>query len=171
MNEVITSLVQAQNFAYDQISTLEYQVEECQKQLSELQKNLRYFQYVAADLAAKISEYYSFLDDMPNQLSSLPTYEQQSLSFVPSSGGHASKIDANGMQLKQIVFEALFSLPRGGDVRAIIQAIERIFNLEVARTQVSPILSRMKHDGLVDFNGESWSVTKRGETARMLGEI
>ena len=171
MNEVITSLMQAQSFAYDQISALENQVEECHRRLTELQQQLRYFQYVASDLAAKISEYYSYLDDMPSQLSRPSSYEQQSLSFVPSSGGPTSKSDAEGMQLKQIVFEALFSLPRGGDVRAIIQAIERIFDVEVARTQVSPILSRMKQDGLVDLNGDIWSVTKRGETARMLGDI
>lgn len=58
--------------------------------------------------------------------------------------------------MKEMIFSALNVVPEGLDVNDLIDFIQAAFDVEVARTSLSPQLSRMKAEGVLELAGDVW---------------
>jgi hypothetical protein len=77
----------------------------------------------------------------------------------------ASAVGASGASptIKDMVRSVLKEVPLGLTSAEILLAIKRVFDKELERTSLSPQLSRLKHDGAVVLDGETWFIRENWE--------
>jgi hypothetical protein len=62
--------------------------------------------------------------------------------------------------IKQMVIEVLQGRPEGADSSEIVQFIKQEFGEDVARSSLSPQLSRLKEEGKAVLNGKIWRLSE-----------
>lgn len=80
----------------------------------------------------------------------------------PEVAGIGTSADGVKMTIKEMVVEVLGVLPRGADALEILRLINERFNAGLARTSLSPQLSRLKQEGLLDRQGMTWFLNEKG---------
>src|SRR5262249_19080342 len=66
------------------------------------------------------------------------------------------------LTIKEMVVEVLGVLGRGADALEILRLINERFQADLERTSLSPQLSRLKTDGILDRQGMIWILKQKG---------
>lgn len=61
--------------------------------------------------------------------------------------------------IKDMVLAVLSNRPTGAEASEIVDLIENEFGEQIARSSLSPQLSRLKEEGLIELAGRIWKVT------------
>jgi hypothetical protein len=69
-----------------------------------------------------------------------------------------------GLTLKQMILQILGERHGGLDALAILDEINRRWNVGLERTSLSPQLSRLKQEGRLKLTGKVWNLVEKDET-------
>lgn len=76
--------------------------------------------------------------------------------------GDQRATDENKMTIKDMVLDVLGVVP-SADANEVLKYIKQRFGVELARTSLSPQLSRLKGDGKIVLRGKRWSLAQNNE--------
>tara|TARA_R110001606_G_scaffold275969_1_gene424168 strand:- start:1187 stop:1801 length:615 start_codon:yes stop_codon:yes gene_type:complete len=62
------------------------------------------------------------------------------------------------LTIKDMILEVLGPIPEGAEALTILQFIKDRFGKDLERTSLSPQLSRLKRDGILDLDGKAWRI-------------
>lgn len=62
------------------------------------------------------------------------------------------------LTIKEMVLEVLGVLPAGADANKILRLINQRYDRHIARTSLSPQLSRLRQEGYVRLDGSTWRI-------------
>ncbi|AWM88621.1 hypothetical protein [Microvirga sp. 17 mud 1-3] len=102
------------------------------------------------------------LDVVESTLNNVPLHQptvRVSATVVPGRSEEASKT------LKEMAVEVLSDRPEGADANQILKAIHERFGVEVARSSLSPQLSRLGHEGVLERDSFIWKLRKFASAA------
>lgn len=80
-------------------------------------------------------------------------------SVVASS---AQTMNAGKLTIKQMIVEVLGLMPEGAEALEILDHINKRFDAGLERTSLSPQLSRLKKERVIDRTGLRWSLNEKG---------
>jgi len=159
---ILNSFNDAKIAAMTALQGIQNQIDYLFDAMSKLQNNQSYYQSLIADIDFKMAAHRASMEQLQlteNNALSLP-YEDPSsvgsynaLSQAPSNYAEWS--------VKDMILHILRGTPMGHDVRMILNLMNSVFGVEVPRTTVSPQLSRMKQDGVLELHGDVWRMTDR----------
>ncbi len=74
----------------------------------------------------------------------------------------AQNTNQDKLTIKQMIVEVLGLMPEGAEALTILQHINSRFKASLERTSLSPQLSRLKNEGVIERNGLVWSLNEEG---------
>jgi hypothetical protein len=118
-------------------------------------------------IAARRAEIKGQIQDLKSELVELDKAESAIASDgeMATSQGNAPRpakrrrIDGG---IKNMVLQSLLMNFSGLTANSILESIKVIYGIEVARTSLSPQLSRLKNDGKVAVENSIWRITEKG---------
>lgn len=158
-------LVNARKEAERKLYDLDKRIETLRRELSEAEEQRLMFNYIISDLRQKLHTVQSAKAQsrpVGNAFSPAllaPTHEIGAglFGFARNAFTHSPHgDDRRRPTMKEMIFSALNVVPEGLDVNDLIDFIQAAFDVEVARTSLSPQLSRMKAEGVLELAGDVW---------------
>ena len=161
-DQVLNSFHEAKIAAMTALQKTQNQMEYLFEAMSKVQNNLSYYQSLVADIDFKIAAHQTSVEQLnlaeDNDLNLLylePSVAATSNAFNNTQSGFSE------WSAKDMILHILRGAPEGYDVHTILNLMSSVFGVQVPRTTVSPQLSRMKHDRVVQLRGDTWSLTNQ----------
>lgn len=152
--QILNSLLSTKNAAIEEMNTVQDEISNLYTRLATLHDRLSYYQGFVVDLEKRISLHAK--EHAKNQPARINTNSQPSNVGIVIDHNSPKPRAGGTMSVKDMLIHILRGAPNGYDVRTILDVMRSLFGVNIPRTTVSPQLSRMKHEGLVQLRGEHW---------------
>jgi hypothetical protein len=111
-----------------------------------------------------LSELREIDDEMVEVSLALAAVERKKVSLPIAQTEHiVDDLADQDLTIKDMVLEVLGPIAEGAEALTILQFIKDRFGKEIERTSLSPQLSRLKRDGLLDLDGKLWRIADQNE--------
>lgn len=159
-------LIGARKEAERNLYDIESEIRNLQDRLKKAEEQKMMFQYVISDLTHKLhatqeAKPAELLAASPRHWSILQNSQdaRTALNYPRNALAHLRTQDDRKLTIREMVLSVLGVMTDGLEVNELIEFIQTIFGVEVARTSLSPQLSRMKAEGELELVGDTWKVT------------
>lgn len=164
MSENITrSLRQSIGAVSEELHTCEIELQKQMARLHSLHAKCAQLSELKNNLMNQLSEFETETNRLEKLKAGTPT---QPVVLPGMDPAHSSK-----PTLKEQVFNILGMFPDGLDVQSLITMINRMFDNDVQRTTLSPLLSRMKHDDLLDLVEDRWKLSPQNRQRKIKDRV
>ena len=146
----------------DQLIYNEDRSRELREQTERVLERLRFYEFLISDLRQKIqSAQHAFESDWTETNHDIPMN-----TFATALVGKGATRNALSGQLienqkpttKEMVWSILQSRPNGLTVTELMEYLQAIYGVDIPRPNLSPVLSRMKSEGLLSLEDDCWKI-------------